>query len=200
MNRVLGLFAAFLMLSTPAWAEAERYEFDKTHTSIVFYINHLGFSDMAGQFKKYDGFFTFDEKKPEVSKVSVSLDPSSIRTTSEVLDEHLQGKDYFDTETFPAIKFESNLVRVTGKNTADISGDLTLRGVTKPATLHVKFNKAGFHPITQDYIAGFSADTTIKRSDFGMTALTPMVGDVVRLHIEVEGVNQARKQSAKKAS
>lgn len=190
--------ALALMLSgifSAAHAYADTYEFDHEHTHIVFYVNHLGFSDMIGLFTSYDGSFSFDPDHPERSRIDVTLRPKGIRTTSEALDRTLQGKDFFHTDAYPDMRFVSTSVKVTGENTGDITGNLTLLGVTKPVVLHARFNKAGYHPVTSLYVAGFSADTTLKRSDFGIDYLIPMVADKVRIEIGVEGINQDRKKA-----
>lgn len=185
------LFAVSLCSSAFA---AEKYEFDKGHTNILFFINHLGFSDMVGEFTDYDGHFTFDQDKPQDSSIDVTLKPAGIRTSSKGLDEHLQKEEFFNSAKFPEMRFVSKSVAVTGKNTGTVTGDLTMLGVTKPVTLNVRFNKADYHPMTKDFIAGFSATATLKRSDFGMNAYVPMVGDEVRLEVHTEGVNLDRKK------
>jgi len=180
---------------TIAPAFADTYDFDKEHTYITFYVSHVGFSHMLGLMTSYDGSFTFDEAHPEKSKVSVTLKPAGIRTTSELLDHVLQGESFFNSDRFPDIRFESTGIAVKGDKSGDINGNLTMLGVTKPLTLHVHFNRAGYHPLTQMYIAGFSADTELKRSDFGMDYLIPMVGDDVRIAIETEGINMDRNKA-----
>jgi len=191
------IFAFILLLAGPALA-ADRYEFDKSHTNIVFFINHVGFSNMVGLFTNYDGHFTFDPKKPEESTIDITIKPTGIRTSSTALDEHLQKPEFFNTEKFPEIKFVSTGVKITSEKTGDVTGNVTMLGVTKPAVLHVTFNKSDYHPVTKDLIAGFSAEATIKRSDFGMTTGIPMVGDEVRLIIETEGVNVDMKKKMEK--
>jgi polyisoprenoid-binding protein YceI len=192
LKKLVFLFAALLPLSS---AYADKYEFDKEHTYIIFYINHLGYSESMGKFTEYSGGFTFDEKAPEKSSIDVTLKPSGIRTSSETLDKKLQNDQFFNTEKFPDIRFKSTSIKITGKNTSDITGDLTMLGVTKPVVLKTRFNKADYHPFTKMYVAGFNATTTIKRSDFGMNYSIPMVGDEVRLDISTEGVNLDRKQA-----
>jgi polyisoprenoid-binding protein YceI len=191
----LAIALASLTFTHHANAATDNYSIDKSHTRILFYVNHLGFSDTIGDFTSYNGSFTFDEKKPDASSVEFTLKPSGIRTSSETLDDHLQGEKFFNSKQFPDIRFVSTRVKVTGKNTGDITGNLTLLGVTKPVVLHVTFNKAGTHPFTKMYVAGFSAHATIKRSDFGMDHLIPMVSDEVTLQVQLEGVNETRKKA-----
>ncbi len=187
------IFILSLLMASPVLA-ADHYEFDKEHTTILFFINHVGFSDMVGVFTTFNGSFTFDPAHPEEGKVDITLKPSGIRTSSETLDKELQGDKFFNTDKFPSIHFVSNSVKVTGDHTGDLSGNLTMLGITKPVTLHVHFNKADYHPLTQNFVAGFSAQATLKRSDFGMNYLIPMVGEV-RLEIQTEGTDIDRKNA-----
>jgi polyisoprenoid-binding protein YceI len=192
------LFLSFLVLAaTPAFA-ADRYEFDKSHTNILFFIGHMGFSEMVGRFTDFDGYFLFDPKKPEDSKIDVTLKPKGIKTSSEGLDEHLQKPEFFNTEKFPEIHFVSTAIKVTGEKTGDVTGDATMLGVTKPVVLHVMLRKADFRPMIQDFAAGFHAEATLKRSDFGMTQGIPLVDDEVHLIIETEGVNVDMKKKLEK--
>lgn len=195
---LLSAIAAITISSASAAFAADRYEFDKSHTNIMFFISHLGFSNTVGFFSKYDGYYTFDEKRPEKSKINVTLYPEGIRTQSPELDTHLQNADFFNTAKFPEITFKSKSVKVTNKEkrTAKVMGDLTILGVTKPAVLDVKFNKGGVHPYTKDYVTGFTAGGFIKRSDYGMNYGIPNVGDSVRIHVEVEGVKTSKAGSS----
>ncbi len=183
------------LFAAPAFAQSHTYEIDKSHTNIQFYVNHLGFSDMIGNFTSYDGSLAFDEKNPEKSTIDFTLKPASIRTSSSELDKHLQGEKFFNSTKFPDIHFVSKSIKLTGKNTGDVTGDLSMLGVTKPAVLHVTFNKADYHPMTKMYVAGFSGTATIKRSDFGMDYIVPMVSDEVRLTVQMEAVDNTRKQA-----
>ncbi|MEI7669662.1 MAG: YceI family protein [Pseudomonadota bacterium] len=178
-----------LLMPISSYAAADKYDFDKSHTHIIFQINHLGFSNTIGRIKEYDGYFTFDEKEPAKSEVNVTLNPASIDTSVAALDKELQSEKFFNTTKFPNMTFKSSKVIPTGKNTGDVTGDFTLLGVTKPVVLHVTYNKSGIHPYTNNYVSGFSAETTIKRSDFGMSSFLPAVGDEVKIHIEVEGTD-----------
>ncbi len=190
MKRILA--ALLIVLAAPAIA-AEKYSFDKEHTSINFAVSHLGLSEMTGRFMDYDGHFLFNEKDPAKSAVDVVIRPTGVSTVSKGLDEHLQKDDFFNTAKYPEVHFKSTEVKVTGANTADVIGNLTLLGVTKPVVLKTRFNKADWHPMTKDYVAGFSAEMVVKRSEFGMSKYVPMVGDEVKFDIEVEGVNEERK-------
>lgn len=180
-------------IALPAFA-ADKYEFDKSHTNILFYVNHLGFSDMIGKFTDYDGYFTFDPNKPQEGSVEIILKPGGIHTSSEKLDSELQGDKFFKSAQFPTIKFASQKISVTGENSGEVAGIVTMLGISKPVILTVHFNKADYHPITQDFVAGFSASAILKRSDFGMTSYLPIVGDEVRIEVQAEGINIDRKK------
>lgn len=181
---------AVSVFSRPAFAAVESYTFDNPHTQILFFVNHLGFSTSHGEFLGYDGHFTFDTDHPENSAVEIAIKTDSLDMNDEKWDEHMKSADFFNVEKFPEMTFKSTGIAVTGENTADITGDLTLLGVTKPVTLHVTHNKSGKHPFGDKYISGFSATASLKRSDFGMNYGLPVIGDEVDLHIEVEGVRQ----------
>lgn len=182
------VFAFLFLFPAPVQAQIERYDFDKAHTQILFFVNHLGFSNSQGEFHDYDGAFVFDRGEPEKSSVEVTIQTASIDMDDEKWDAHMKSADFFDVEKFSAMTFKSTGVEVTGENTANITGDLTLLGVSKPVVLAVTHNKSGKHPFGDKFVAGFSANAVIKRSDFGMNYGLPMVGDEVQIRIEVEGV------------
>lgn len=179
------LFLAGFGISA-AQAEPVEYEFDKSHTQIMFFISHLGLSNQEGEFHDFDGSLWLDEQNPENSSVEVAIQTASIDMDSEKWDAHMKNEDFFHVEKFPTMTFRSTSVEVTGENTANMVGDLTILGVTKPVTLAVTLNKIGPHPRNQKQAAGFSATGTIKRSDFGMDYGLPMVGDEVQIRIETE--------------
>lgn len=190
MLRFFSTFAAcavFLaVMPGTAHAEAQKYEFDKAHTQIVFFADHLGFSKSSGKFLDFDGSFIFDESAPETSSVEVAVKTDSINMDMERWDEHLKNADFFNVQEFPAMIFKSTSVKLTGEKTADITGDLTLLGQTHPVVLHTVFNKAGAHPMTGKPVVGFSATAMLDRTQWGMTYGTPMMSPEVEIRIEVE--------------
>ena len=191
MLKVVALTAISLGFVTgTASAEQERYLFDKAHTNILFFVNHLGFSMMKGKFHEYEGEFIFDREDPTRSTVEVNIATASVDTDHDGLNDHLRTADFFDSATHPTMSFKSTAIEQTGGNTALITGDFTMLGVTRPVTLDVTFNKADVHPVNENYVAGFSGGTTIKRSDYGMTYLVPAIGDEVKVMLEVEGIRQ----------
>ena len=160
------------------------YKLDKPHTQILFSVDHMGYTKSHGSFLNYDGSFRFDRAHPENSTVQVTIQTDSLELGDQVWNQHT--KEYFHTDKFPTMIFKSTAVKVTGANTGDITGNLTLLGVTKPVVLHTTFNKADKSPFG-GYAAGFTATTSLNRSDFGMKEGIPMVSDKVDILIEAQG-------------
>jgi polyisoprenoid-binding protein YceI len=184
------LFTAATASSSTAWAAAETYTYDPLHTQVLFSINHMGYTNVHGRFDKFTGGFTFDEQKPEASTANITIDVNSIDLPDATWNEHTKEK-LLEAAKFPAISFKSTGVKKTGDKTAALTGDLTLHGVTRPVTLNVIFNKAGTNPMMQNRKdAGFTVTGTIKRSNYGLGAFIPMVGDEVALTIEVDGTHE----------
>ena len=190
MIRLLSLCFALMFFNAPAFAQIEKYSFDKAHTQILFFVNHLGFSNSQGEFYDYDGYFMFDRGAPENSKIDITIKTASIDMDDDKWNAHMRNEDFFNVETYPDMTFKSTNIEVTGENTANITGDLTIIGVTKPVTLSVTHNKSGKHPFNGKFVAGLSASAMIKRSEFGMNYGLPMVGDDITLRLEVEGIRQ----------
>ena len=164
--------------------KAGTYTVDPAHTQILFEVNHLGFSHYFGIFGDATGTMTLDPAKPEAATVSIDIPIAKLVTTSPELTAHLQKADFFDAAKFPAATFRSTSVTVSGE-TAQIAGNLTIRGITKPVVLDTRFVGAGSHPMTGAPALGFAATTRIKRSDFGVSYGIPMVPDEVDLRINV---------------
>lgn len=165
---------------------AGAYVSDQAHTSVTAKIGHLGFSSYTLRFDKVDAQFKFDSAAPEMSRVTVSIDPTSIDTGSKGLDRRLVGKDWFDAESFPTATFVSDKIDLGDARHGTVSGLLTLHGVTRPVVLSATFNGVGADMVPLVTRVGFSANATIKRSDFGVDRFEGMVGDEVQLWIEIE--------------
>jgi polyisoprenoid-binding protein YceI len=170
------------LTATPSGA----YEIDASHTSVLFGISHLGFSNYHGRFNTVSGDLNFDPKDPQKSKVNITIDIASIDTNHAELEGKLKGADWFDAAKFPTATFTSTKVEKLSATTGKVTGDLTLHGVTKPLTLDVTFNGAADNPFSKKHTLGFSAKGSIKRSDFGISQHIPAVGDEVALSIEAE--------------
>lgn len=165
---------------------AETYKFDQTHTNIVWHASHFGFSNPSGRFGITEGTLVLDEAAPEKSTVDVTIDVAGLVTGIPKFDDHLKSEDFLNTEKFPTATFKSTAVEVTGENTAKVTGDLTLHGVTKPVTLDMKLNKLDASPMTQVKTAGFSGSIILKRSEFGITTYVPNISDEITIGIEAE--------------
>lgn len=161
------------------------YTLDKSHAKIIWSASHFGFSTYYGEFTDFDAKLNLDPANPANSKLSVTVQTDSVDGHNEALEKHLESADFFDVEKFPTATFVSTSVVPTGATTADVTGDFTLLGVTKPLTLKVTFNKAGEN-MAGTYVAGFSAEGAVKRSDFGMNYAVPGVSDEVKLTISGE--------------
>ena len=166
-----------------AAVQAGNYKIDSGHTQLLWQVNHLGFSLFDGQFGGITGTLSLDPRQPGAAKLNVSIPMTGLTTTVTALTTHLNGPDFFDTAKYPVATFVSTSVVPNGTS-ARITGDLTLRGVTRPVTLDAKFMGAGpgMMPPRATNV-GFEASATIKRSDFGIAYGIPAVGDEVKLRI-----------------
>ena len=181
--------------TNPALAPAGRYRVVRDHTQVVFSIMHLGLSPYFGRISGATGNMTFSPLDPTRSNISIELDPHSISTMSDAVSRALCADDAFACGKSPRITFRSTGIKRTGDTTGEITGDLTLAGVTKPVTLTARFHGGMQGPLGQDnYQLGFSAETTIKRSDFGLTKMIwhPTVSDDVKLYIAAEFEQEQR--------
>ena len=167
--------------TNPAQVESGTYAIDPQHTQVLFAVSHMGFTTYYGRFSDASGALNLSAKDPAASSLDVQVPTSTVSTASEKLTGELKDADWFDASKYPRITFKSASVKRTGTDTADVTGELTLHGVTKPVTLAVRFVGAGMNPIDKKYTVGFSATGMIRRSDFGMTTYVPLIGDQVEL-------------------
>jgi polyisoprenoid-binding protein YceI len=167
----------------PASVKAGTYKVEPYHTQAEFSVSHFGFTNFFGVFSGASGSLVLDPAKPAASKLDVSIPIQSVQTTVTPLDDQLKGDKWFDAAKFPTATFTSTKVVLSGKDSAVIAGNLTLHGVTKPITLKAHFIGAGVNPLDKSFTAGFEATGTIKRSEFGVSAYAPLIGDDVRLTI-----------------
>jgi len=174
---------------------AGAYKVDKAHTSLIFRVSHLGFSNYTGRFTKVDADLQFNPANLAKSQVNVKIDPRSIDADNPPSGfmQTLAGKDWLDAEHFPEMSFRSKSVEVTGPGTFRIHGELSLHGVTRPLVLEAKYN-GGYagHTYEPNARVGFSAKGSLKRSDFGVSYGIPApgtdfgVGDEVQITLESE--------------
>ena len=190
------ILTALLLLATlaaaPACAQPTRdaakiesgaYVVDSDHTQIMFGVSHLGFSTYYGRFSRVTGSLTLNPMTPATSTFELSIPTDSVSTTSEKLDGELKSADWLDAAKYPTMTFKSVSVKPTGADRAEVTGNLTLHGVTKPVTLNVSLNGAGTNPLFKVYNLGFQAAGSLKRSEFGVTKYVPFIGDDVTLII-----------------
>ncbi len=188
MNRFAAATALALLPATAALAEPVAYELDSSHSQIVFHYDHLGFSTGYGMFSGFDGEIMFDQEDPANSSVEVSFPVRSMMTGWEKRFEHFMSDDFFGADEGDMVTFTSTSIEVTGEDTAEITGDLSMNGVTKEVVLDAKLNKAAEHPMENKPWAGFSATTTLLRSDYNVGKFAPYVSDEVEVELSVEAV------------
>lgn len=168
-------------------AVAESFSTDPVHSSVVFRVGHLGVAVFWGRFNEVSGTFSHDAASPGASSFSFTVKTASVDTGNQQRDRHLQSADFFNAREYPEITFKSTRVTPAATNKLEVTGDLTLHGVTKPITAQIEILGAG--ETAQGYKSGFEATFTIKRSDFGMTKYLEnnAVGDEVRIIVAIEG-------------
>ncbi len=168
---------------------AADYVVDKEgqHAFVDFKISHLGYSYITGTFKDIDGKFSFDAAKPEDSKIEFNVNTASVFTNHAERDKHIASADFLNASKFGKATFVSTSVKSTGEKTADVTGDLTIAGVTKPVVVKATFVGEGKDP-WGGYRAGFEGTTSIKRSDFGKQKDLGPASDAVELYVSFEGV------------
>ncbi|MGB7340767.1 MAG: YceI family protein [Phototrophicaceae bacterium] len=170
-----------------------QWNIDTTHSSADFTVRHMMVTNVRGSFSNIDGVINFDPANPAASSVDVTIDVNSINTGVNDRDNHLRSGDFFDIATYPNITFKSTNVEVTGDDSAKVTGDLTIRDVTKTVVLDVDFLGQGGSPFG-DTRAGFEATTKIDREAFGLTwnqaleAGGVLVGKDIKIVLDVQGV------------
>ncbi len=188
MKKILAAVALVGLSTTAVVAAPEKYVLDSSHSQVVFNYNHLGFSTTWGMFSGFEGEIMFDQEAPANSSVSVSMPLSSMLTGWQARFDHFMSKDFFEANGEEQVTFTSTKIDVTGEGTANITGDLTLNGVTKSIVLDAKLNQTGDHPMAGKPWAGFDASTTLVRTDFGLGKFAPYVSDEVPLMISIEAM------------
>jgi polyisoprenoid-binding protein YceI len=176
----------------PMDAPAGTYKLDKNHASLIFRVNHLGFSNYTARFKRFDATLQFDPEKPTAMSIKATIDPASIETDSpepEKLDfnAELRGPNWLNTPKFPAITYRSTAIMLTGANRAEVTGELEMHGLKRPVVLEVTFN-GGYPGMSLDPQAriGFSARGTLKRSEFGIAYGIPPAGSTMGVSDEID--------------
>ena len=188
------LAVVFALCLGPADAlRADTFAIDKGHTVVAFSWHHLGMTRQEGRFPEVEGTLAFDPAKPEESRLEVAITTGSITTGYPERDRHLRTSDFFDAANHRTMTFKATDVKVSGEKTGEVTGELTIRGVTKPVTLAVVWHFTGDHPLAQfntafagKTMAAFSARATIKRSEWGLSRVIPLISDAIEIRIESE--------------
>src|SRR6266481_2514069 len=200
MKKATLLIAFSALLTAYAASASDVYFIDKNHSNMGFLIRHL-FTKVPGRFTDFSGQINFDEANPEQSTVEVTIKTASVNTDNDTRDKDLRSPNFFDVEKFPEMTFRSKSVKGTGQNTADVTGDLTMHGVTKEVVLKVEFTGKGKGAGPQGTIVpgrdattmvtGWDATATVLRSDFGMAwnqtiENTRVVANDVKIEVHAE--------------
>ena len=198
---ILSLALSALALSGVASAEMSRWNLDHDHTTLGFQVKHMVVSKTNGKFLEYSGVVEMDPEAKEFKTIEAVIQTKSVFTDHKKRDEHLRSPDFFDAKTFPTMTYKMKSYKKTGDNYTAL-GDLTIRGVTKEITLVGSFNGVAKDPWGNTR-AGFSAEGTLNRKDFGMQFSKMldngglMVGDEVKLTLEIEVIQEKKMPAAK---
>ena len=201
MNKWTVLAAATILSMTMSTARAEladmpggEYALDTAHGYITFSYSHFGFSNPQVGFRDFAVALHLDDENISNSSVAVGIDATSVDSRVERFNGHLTGEKFFNTELHPSIKFRSTKIVQTGPTTFDVTGDLTIKDITKSVTLNAVINRAANHPRSNTPIIGVDASTQVNRSDFDMGAVIPYVTDEVTITISVEMVKVSEQE------
>jgi polyisoprenoid-binding protein YceI len=186
---IAGAASADAASRDPLKAPPGQYELDKRHASLIVRVVHMGFSHYTMRFNGLSGGFTYDPANWQDTKVTITVDPKSIDTTDSTFNKTVAG--YFEPDRYPVIQFASTSLKQTAEGEGELTGDLSLHGVTRPVTLKVVFNGVGPGLLRAGTRMGFSGEGSIKRSDFNVTGARPYAGDTVDLQFDVEFVRKS---------
>ncbi len=198
MSAYLNITIAGLVLAgcatAPAEAEPERFILDGQHTHIVWQVDRFGFTNTVGTFADISGELMLDEDAPEVSSVVAQISLSGLRSDLLEREEIVRGSFWLDAAAHPVITFESNQVRLLETEDcpelcAEVSGEMTLKGITAPLSLMVELNKLGIDPVTKARAAGFTATGRFQRSAFGISTAIGPIGDEVAFEVQALAIN-----------
>lgn len=180
------ILAAILATSARLAGAADIYALDASHSQILFSYDHMGYSTTWGMFSGFEGEISFDKEDPAASSVAVSMPTKAMFTGWEARTEQFLSEDFFGATDKDSITFVSRRIEVTGENTADITGDLSMNDVTRSVVLAARLNQTGMHMISNKAWIGFDATTTLLRSEFGLGQFAPFISDEVSVQISIE--------------
>ena len=181
------LAALALLASTSSLLAGEKFTIESVFSTVLFKVRHMETANAWGRFNKIDGTLDYDAADPTKSVLEVTIDPTSVDTNSEKRDQHLVGPDFFNAKEFGKITFKSTAIKKVSEKDYELTGDLTMLGVTKTVTAKGEFYGEGKGP-KGDKIVGAEATFTVKRTDFGMNYGVPNIGDEVTLIVSIEGL------------
>lgn len=185
---VLALFAASAFAAPGGAGGATTYEIDPNHTQVLASWSHFGFSNPVAHFGEADGTIVYDADNVSASSVQVTLPLSGLQAFVPAFNEHLRSADFFDAAKYPEVTFRSTQVETAAEGALKVSGDLTIKGITRTVVLDVTLNQAAEQPMAKRQAIGFDATTTVRRTDFGLGLYAPGVSDEVTLRITAEAI------------
>ncbi|WP_425462580.1 YceI family protein [Litorilituus lipolyticus] len=182
-------FSVFIGINNTAYAAQYKVDVQGAHAFVQFKIKHLGYSWLLGRFNTFDGNFNYDAAKPNESQIAIDIDVTSIDSNHAERDKHLKGKDFLDVNKFPNAKFVSKNITFTDEKNAVVTGEFTLKGVTKSISFNVEKIGEGNDP-WGGYRVGFSGTTSLKLSDYGITYNLGPASTHVDMALHIEGIRQ----------
>jgi polyisoprenoid-binding protein YceI len=185
----LATFSALVVFTASAQAAPETYVVDGNHTFPLFTYSHFGYSNQTHKFNKTSGKVVLD-RAAKTGSAEIVIDATSINTGIPMFNEHLQDADFFDTAKYPTITFQGSKMKFKGGVPVSLSGDLTIKGVTKPVTLTISHFQCMPHPMMKVEACGANASTQVKRSEFNMGKYVPNVSDEVTLTLSIEAFKE----------
>ena len=184
ISRAIAAVVLALLWPSAAAAQAKAYRIDPSHTETSFMVDRFGFTSILGVFAKSEGTIWIDEAHPEASRVEARVITESLWTADATRDTVVHNPVWLGIAANPVMTFTSTHVALSGERTARVTGDLTIKGVTRPATFDVRLNKIGTSPAAPRRSAGFSITGEVSRKDFGITVAQGLIGDTVAIRIE----------------
>ena len=188
-NLTITALLAMLFFVVPIQASEYDIDIDGAHATVQFKIKHLGYSWLTGRFNKFGGHFSYDEKKPNASKIEINIDTRSIDSNHAERDKHLRSKDFLDVSKYPTAKFVSTSFKEKDKSTAVLEGKLTLHGVTKNIVIELEHVGHGADP-WGGYRRGFAGSTILTLKDFGITTDLGPASRQVEMFLAIEGIRR----------
>jgi polyisoprenoid-binding protein YceI len=185
----LALSLAFVAFASSAYAAPETFVIDATHTTPRFEYKHFGYFNQIHSFDKTSGQLIYDPVA-HTGSVDITIDAKSVNTGFDLLNQHIQDADFFDTAKYPTITYKSTVVKFRDNKPYEVEGNLTIKGITKPVTLKLTSFQMMMNPMFKKMEVGANAVAHIKRSEFNMSKYAPMVSDDVTLSIAMEAIKQ----------